>query len=245
MGLGTGRCGTESLSRLLNSQEATYCFHEVNPSCASWVSGLDSALNTFSELKNALNGDRHLTFDFSTNLKSNPIYTQFKNDSADIRHVGDVASYYLPHAEAILLSLPQIKILCIERNRVEVINSFEKKMELTFYSKFPTWSRCIIDKLPVVTHRNHFLEHIGMRWKLDQTWDKCFPKFESSELREAIGRYWDLYHSEVRRLKASFPQSVEIFEIDDLNSSEGQMRILNFCGIDRGLRLYSFHANRS
>lgn len=42
VGLGTGRCGTRSLARLLDLQQGVYCTHEAKP-CLNWALEIDPA----------------------------------------------------------------------------------------------------------------------------------------------------------------------------------------------------------
>ena len=93
-GLGTGRCGTVSLYRLLNSQNDSFFTHESKPL---------------------------LPWDFDKNLIDSKLEKFF---SKNRNYVGDVGSNYLPYVEYIREVLPESKFVVLKRPKVEVINSF-------------------------------------------------------------------------------------------------------------------------
>jgi len=94
IGLGTGRCGTSSLSLLFNSQKDSYFTHEFIPHLP-WNFNAFTLLDRLEELK------------------------KFKGN-----YIGDVALYYLPYVRFILSVEPKTKFICLERNREKVIKSF-------------------------------------------------------------------------------------------------------------------------
>lgn len=94
IGLGTGRCGTVSLSRLLNSQKNSNVSHESKP-ILTWKfdkEKIESKLNAISDKKG--------------------------------RYIGDVAFYYLPYVRYILKKFPNTKFVCLKRLKNEVIKSY-------------------------------------------------------------------------------------------------------------------------
>jgi hypothetical protein len=186
IGCGTGRCGTTSLAKLINGCEYAICKHELRP-LLPWV---------FNE---ELFQDRVKWFSTST---------------AGI--TGDVAYFYLPYLERLIDVLPHLKVLCIERDRQAVIDSFTWKTQ---------W-------------RNRWCHHDGSKWAKDTVWDKTFPKYNLPDKAEAISVYWDEYRKEIRRIAGKFPQNVDIRSIEELNTTPGQQKIFDFIGIPEKNRRY-------
>ena len=97
-GLGTGRCGTQSLSRLLDSQTDSMITHEYGE-ILPWTiktDRLDRKLQIISERGGVL--------------------------------VGDVASYYLPYVNHIIdKTHNRVKFIILKRDADEVCDSFMKK----------------------------------------------------------------------------------------------------------------------
>lgn len=179
IGCGTGRCGTTSLAKLINGCEDTLCKHELRP-LLPWV---------FNEKL------------FQDRVK------WFLTSTAGI--TGDVAYYYLPYLEKLIDVFPHLKILCLERSREAVIDSFMWKTQ---------W-------------QNRWYNHDGTKWAKNPVWDKTFPKYNILDKAEAIGVYWDEYREEIRRIAGRFPENVETLSIEDLNTIQGQQKIFNLIGI--------------
>lgn len=94
IGLGTGRCGTVSLYRLLDSQKNSDINHESKPL---------------------------LTWKFSKKAIDSKLKQILKRNR---KYVGDVAFYYLPYVEYILNKYSGTKFICLKRPKEEVIGSF-------------------------------------------------------------------------------------------------------------------------
>jgi hypothetical protein len=104
-GLGTGRCGTTSLSKLLNAQENALIGHELFP-ILPW----DANKNAFEFKYHQLNHQSH---------------------AYDI--VGDVGMYYLPYVTSLLYSFQNthnVKFIIMERNIEEVVESYVEKFKI-------------------------------------------------------------------------------------------------------------------
>jgi len=102
IGLGTGRCGTKSLAKLLNDCKKVNVSHEFRkrnrPYVLSW------------ELDEVEAQKRVIAFNsFRGNL------------------VGDIASYYLNYVEYFIQHLENVKFLYLYRKPSEVVESFMKK----------------------------------------------------------------------------------------------------------------------
>ena len=94
MGLGSGRCGTLSLSTLLDAQYQVNVTHER---------GFRLPWNPV---------DYYLT------LTLDSLFKQYMG-----AWVGDVAYWYLPYVERILQLYPDTKFVCLRRDREETIAS--------------------------------------------------------------------------------------------------------------------------
>lgn len=104
VGLGTGRCGTQSLSKLLNDCEDSNVSHEFRriglPHRLSWNFDIDE-INERIEFFRQLDG----------------------------RLVGDVASYYLNYIPYLIQRFPNLKIIYLIRDAEEVVESFYERTE--------------------------------------------------------------------------------------------------------------------
>lgn len=103
IGLGTGRCGTDSLARFLNFQEGAGVSHERFRYKLAWCKA-EKRIDEF---------------------------LQWVRLQTDQRLVGDVASAYLPYVEYILAAYPKVKFICLQRERTATIESFMKKNSAT------------------------------------------------------------------------------------------------------------------
>lgn len=95
IGCGTGRCGTTSISKLLDNCVNFQCYHELKP-LLHWYN--DDLL------------DRKITW--LTNKRKKEV------------GIGDVAFSYLPHIPALFRSIPDLKVLCLKRDLNETVESF-------------------------------------------------------------------------------------------------------------------------
>lgn len=112
LGIGSGRCGTLSLARLLDAQPAAVVTHERRP-LMPWSSSDSQSL-------------------VSERIAS------FRRNTADI--VGDVASYYLPYIEESIRQVPSIRIVALKRDCEEVVKSFCAWSDLAHSAPTDHWS---------------------------------------------------------------------------------------------------------
>lgn len=142
--------------------------------------------------------------------------------------VAESASYFLPYVDHIIDIIPTSKIVCLERDRDEVINSFDGKS----------------------TNRNHWTDkncfiqswNTGV-WQHDPKWDQCFPKFPVGK-KEAIGLYWDYYHHMSTHYQWKYPSNFKKFSINMLNDSDMMIEFFKFIGIDDYNIVLNMHANK-
>lgn len=96
IGMGTGRCGTRSLAKLLSQQRGTRITHEERP-LLPWRNARASVLVSRLERMQLTRSESIL---------------------------GDVASFYLPYAEHAIEFSPEVRMVCLKRPREEVVKSF-------------------------------------------------------------------------------------------------------------------------
>lgn len=179
-GIGTGRCGTVSLCELLNNQEESNFTHEERP-LLPWNG---SKRNLDDKIKEIL--------------------------SRRERFVGDIAFYYLPYVEYILEKYPQTKIICLKRDRGEVVKSYLKKTK----------------------GRNHWVNHREIIWSHCE-WDKCYPTYNKFLKKNAIKKYWEQYYNKIEGLTSKYPGSIMVTDMyHALNTEAGILEMLNFIGIE-------------
>lgn len=100
IGLGTGRCGTMSLAKILDGQENTSISHEFCRSDLPW----NKDINKFEKLYDLMNKRKEGI-------------------------VGDVSFYLLPYVNESLKRNSGTKFIIIKRNKEETIKSYLKKTE--------------------------------------------------------------------------------------------------------------------
>lgn len=138
--------------------------------------------------------------------------------------VVDVAFYLLPYLEHLRVALPDLRIICLERDRGEVIESYLRK----------------------TPGRNHWTAtdsvHRG-EVQADPVWDRCYPSFDAPK-RAAIGRYWDLY---ARTIRAMEGPTVLRMSTADLNDPAAVRTLLEFAGYADGeqVPMAGIHLNQT
>lgn len=102
IGLGTGRCGTTSLARLLHAQSGAYVSHELDnlqtPPIPEWGQGVEKIIAALKQLP----------FEATT-------------------ITGDVALFHLPYVEHIAATFPDVRFICMKRPKHATVSSFLKK----------------------------------------------------------------------------------------------------------------------
>lgn len=203
IGVGSGRCGTLSLSRLLDAQIDTSVSHERRPLLA-WNSDCRAAV----------------------------VQQRLKRLAAPkAGSVGDVASFYLPFLDEILRQAPDVRVVCLKRDRGAVIRSFCKWLDRVHVLPTDHWSRTL-----------------KPGWYRDPDWSRIFPKYDADSREEAIGKYWDEYYERAEQFAARFPQNVRIFDTDyALNTEAGIREVLTFVGIPEDEQIVEpgIHINES
>lgn len=138
-------------------------------------------------------------------------------DTRKQRFVGDVASFYLPYVEEAVEFDPGIRIVCLWRPREEVVAGFCRFLDQA--SPFAL---------------NHWAREPGEGWSHDPIWSRIFPKYDTQDRAEGIGRYWDEYYQAAESLARRFPDNLRIWDTDALTADEGVREVLSFAGVPRG-----------
>lgn len=99
IGIGTGRCGTRSLARIINSQPNVEFTHELKP-VLPWNFDQIQIDNRIEELQ----------------MSNAPI-------------VGDAGFYYLNYVEYIISEIKNVRIVCLKRDKEGTVNSFLRKVK--------------------------------------------------------------------------------------------------------------------
>jgi len=249
IGLGSGRSGTASLTRLIDSQRGGICFHEMNPACAVFEGNPQPQLNAAREFRAILQGgDRKLlTIDYSRPA-SVATYERLQS-MEEVRVIGDIAFYYLNYVDDLVRADPDCAFVCLRRDREQTIQSWLNKSSI---GRWPSlwWGDRIkawLTRTPFHTAYNFWQEHDGSLWRKDPVWDSCFPKFDARSKEAAIGMYWDYYYLEAERLQQRHPGRFRIFDVVELGTLEGQRQILDFIGVPEAQQAYpgKLHLHRS
>ena len=182
--IGTGRCGSVSLSKFLSFQKSTTLLHE----------GRLKSQNIRKLIKWE-NDDENL-------FKWLDFLLKLDNSS----YVGDTGMYFLPYIEKIINVYPDVKVIVMERDKIEVVESYLKK----------------------TSGRNHWYKHNGEEWDFDIKWDPCFPKYKYRNKEKALEEYWDDYYRTTSELTKKYPKNVKKWHIKSFNTIKGKNEILDF-----------------
>jgi hypothetical protein len=190
-------------------------------------------------------GPREVTIDYSSPHRDHALERLSSLDRVEV--IGDIALYYLPYVDRLALHDLDIRMPCLRRDREATVRSYMKKLEVR--DRRRRWNsgvfRNLLDSSSEKLYRNHLVEHEGDRWVRDRKWDKCYPTFDATGLEDALRQYWDHYYETAAKLEATYPSSFKVFEMEELNTEEGQKSILRFLGYEDSLALGSFHMNES
>lgn len=129
---------------------------------------------------------------------------------------GDVHPAYLPHLPRLLVDVPDLRVVCMERPRPEVVASFM------------AWTPGM----------NYWQDHDGSEFS-HGAWDRAFPHFAAPDKAAALGQYWDQYYHSIRELQSAYPGQVLTFPTAALSTHAGQRRLFDFLGVSLRDRFYS------
>jgi len=206
-GLGTGRVGSVSLSRLLQAQEVgggrrPAVTHEARP-LLPWSLGDDPA-------QAAVTARRRLAL-----LAARAARVRERSSGWRV-HAGDVASWTLPLVPALLAADQCVVAVLLQRERADVVRSFAAKSGAADY-----WRP----------------GNASAEAAADESfWAPFFPQFGNESSKEAaIGAYWDYYAAEGARLAALWPDRVRVFDSPACLRGREAWAMLRFAGYERPL----------
>eukprot|EP01102_Stenamoeba_stenopodia_P007242 TRINITY_DN2018_c0_g1_i1.p1 TRINITY_DN2018_c0_g1~~TRINITY_DN2018_c0_g1_i1.p1 ORF type:complete len:262 (+),score=50.11 TRINITY_DN2018_c0_g1_i1:112-786(+) len=151
-GIGTGRCGTMSLHKLLSLQPNTTVTHEMSPHFP-W---------------NATRCERQVKVASWTEiLLRRP--KQF---------MGDIASWYLPYVTEILELYPRTKILCLKRDKDSVVESFARRADQYNHWQDASVIEASALNLRWNTLFPHYNDAVDREEAIGRYWDDYYLKVE-------------------------------------------------------------------
>lgn len=132
------------------------------------------------------------------------------------RPLADIGFYYLPHVPFLLRRYPEMRFICLQRDRAATIQSFirARPTDTNWFSRLPL---------------------------LESPWDKSFPKYDCL-FETAVGLYWDDYY---RTAESLVCDRFRIFPMHDLNTAAGVAGLLEFAQIDDPVIECGIRHNRS
>lgn len=140
------------------------------------------------------------------------IYERFKfNILTNFKkYVGTVAPYARNVIEYLINDFPDIKIIWITRDREKTIKSFIKATE-----EHNLWS-------------NDCKHPFG----------EAVPSYNELTREEAIKKFVNEENNRAIKLENDYPNNFKIFNVEDLNTKEGQNKIFDWVGIEQEDRNY-------
>jgi hypothetical protein len=131
--------------------------------------------------------------------------------------VGDTAVFYLPYVEDAIAAEPEIRVVCLERPKGEVLAGYCRQIDRG-------------RPLPM----NHWSRNPGPGWSQDPMWTPTFPQYETPDLLEGLSCFWDEYHDRSAELARRYPGNVRVVDTGELTTEEGVRALLDFVGIPAG-----------
>lgn len=129
--------------------------------------------------------------------------------------VGETSWFLIRHAEHILNAFPSARFICIRRDRDETIDSFSRWLD----GYFPVETNLWASQPKASGHHDPILS-------------PSVPKFDEPTVTQAIGRYWDAFYDEAKKLSDTHPDRVRMFEMGDaLTQDATQRELLSFAGV--------------
>jgi hypothetical protein len=208
IGLGSGRSGTTSLSRLLNIQPSSFFLHE----------------GSFDR------GDFLLPWEKDIDLMDR-FFEILEDESSEAKFYGCVALFFLPYVEDIIKKYPNVKFIRLIRDRSAVVRSFLthsgnynwwENHDGTYWKHDPVWDR-EFPKFNAVSKE----EAIGKYWDfynqqgliLQEKYPENFKIFNMENLnsRTGMNEIFDF---------VGYPSIGRIFKIVHTNSAYTPLRTI-------------------
>ncbi len=154
---GTGRCGTSSLFEMLRYCKNVSILREQSPYRVNWY-----------------NPDKKILKDFIQWLKV---------DGEEVS--GSVARYWLPHVEYLREQIPELKLICLHRNKKNTTRSWMR------------WKGKPADRL---------------RPGRGKMYD-VFPKIDAHTIQQSYEFYWEMHEEWSRSIKGVY--HVNLLDLND------------------------------
>ncbi len=189
LGMGTGHCGLDLLADILARQSGSRVTFEQQP-LLPWTPRSDrpGLVERFQRWRAA--------------------------EGTDL--IGDVAWSYLLYAEKAIAIEPDVRLVCLECPKDEVVAGFREEVVAG-------------RPLPV----NHWAKIPASGWTHDPILTPTFPHYDTSELLEGISLYCKKYHNRAIDLSCQFPDHFRIFNTSELTTAAGVRSLLDFVGLPR------------
>lgn len=156
---GTGRCGTSSLYKMLSSCENVSVLREQNPYMVNWYKPDETKLQNLVQW--------------------------FKKKSSKGQLSGSVARYWLPHIEWIRRQIPEVKLICMHRDKKGTVESWMR------------WKGGSRNRL-----------RPGRSWKFD-----VFPLIDAHTNQQSYEFYWEMYEEWSRSIEGVY--HVNMLDLND------------------------------
>lgn len=212
IGLGPGRCGLHSLGLLLQSQQGAFA------RCLSTGSDCRPLLWSPTEARSGV-----------IRRRLDDLRQMLRRD-ASVRVVADIHYAWLPYARKVAESVPAARIIAMKRDIHAVVDSWFQWTEAGSARSLPGGF------VPVhINAKHHWQWHDQTSFDFDE-WDLTMPKFDdAADKRTAIETYVRHYYDECDRLARDFPDTIRIYECDELfRSAELITDLYRFVGLDDG-----------
>ena len=206
LGLGVSRKETKKIHSFLNDQKGFQFHYESDIDNVSWINSENIIMNRIKTLENSL-------------------YKNTSKKSNNFNVTGDIAFYFLPYLELLISNFPYIKLISTKKSKKYIFNDIMSDIE----TNNSIFSRIFMFKKK---YKNHWIDHNGQIWEKDYLLDKCYPKFDNSNLEDAVNKYIDFYIANIKRIQKKYPRNIKVFFSDELNSSYGKKKVLKFMGIN-------------
>lgn len=193
LGIGTGRCGTQTLATFLGLQKINTRHESL---IMPWEFNQQKADNLIKHLQDAV--------------------------SIDYPNVAEVNFSLLNYLEYLLEHLSDLRIIVLKRLKEDTVRSWMKNQPYV-----NMWT----DESHKSFKTGDYLKHSELA--------NSFPKY-NAEKSEALARFWDDYYKKAELLAAKYPDSIKLFNMYDLFSSEAEQEdLLSFIAVDKAKQFTS------
>jgi hypothetical protein len=183
IGTGTGRCGTMSLANILGVTPRSDVTHErFHP---LWYGG--PAQPAFEEAVRWFK----------------------KYDERENHLIGDVSSFWLPHIANLKAEIPDLRVVCLHRDKDQVVESFLK------------WLAGLSNLRPVDMF-------VLVQDPILKLYINLFPTIDHLTAKQAWEVYWDL----CEKIMAEIEPPVLHMDMEDLNDNEALDQVHAFLGVN-------------